>query len=106
LFKIIFVIVVGVWVVFFGGWNTIKNTISTDSCLDYSELTCDQLEAATYNVFFYYPNDKEKYLGVSYGLDECGDVAHYHARKVNNPSGWGYVCCLQTEDSECAEKHR
>ncbi len=104
--KIIFVIVVGVWVVFFGGWNTIKKTVSTDSCLEYSSLTCDELQSATYNVFFYFPDNREEYLGVSNGLDDCGNVAYDHARKVNNPSGWGYVCCLQTEDSDCAEKHR
>lgn len=34
-----------------------------DSCKAYSDYTCKQLENSSYNVYFYWPSDKEEYLG-------------------------------------------
>lgn len=79
-----------------------------DECREYSAYTCKQLEIATYNVYFYYPAGTEEYLGVVEGLRQCGAMAYSYAssRDLSRESGWGYVCCLKTSDSACAEKHR
>lgn len=80
----------------------------SDSCREYSAYTCKELEAATYNVNFFFPDDTKVYdLGQAVGLSACGAVAHSYANeKELGSSRWGYVCCLETADSQCAEKHR
>lgn len=80
-----------------------------DECKEYSDYSCKQLEQATYNVYFYFPDGKkEYYLGTTEGLSQCGAVAHNYAnsKEPSRDSGWSYICCLKTKDSECAEKHR
>lgn len=86
---------------------------SQDSCKQYSRFTCKQLEKQTFNVY-YYDKDKrtdeprELYAGAVIGLQQCGaaawDAAAIHAEERSGD--WSYVCCLQTSDSSCAEKHR
>ena len=78
-----------------------------DSCKQYSDYTCKQLENSPYNVYFYWPNDREEYLGQSSSLSQCGDIAidFSYRKKVQNQN-WGYICCLITKNSSCAEKHR
>ncbi len=81
----------------------------SDECREYSDFTCKQIESATYNAYFYFPNgEKEYYLGVSYGLQQCGALAHSYAssKELGSNSGWSYICCMKTDSSECAEKHR
>jgi hypothetical protein len=85
------------------------SSCSQDECLEYSKYTCKQLEQATYNVLFYFPNnDKEYYLGESIGLSSCEDIANSYADEKNltSNSEWSYLCCLKTKDSECEEKHK
>ena len=78
-----------------------------DSCKAYSDYTCKQLENSSYNVYFYWPSDKEEYLGQSYSLSGCGDKASSFAyQKDVSSSIWGYICCLMKDGSSCAEKHR
>lgn len=80
-----------------------------DSCREYSAYSCAQLARADYNVYFYYPESRgEVYLGVASGLAGCGGMAHSFAssKSLAASSGWSYVCCLKTNSSECAEKHR
>ncbi len=79
-----------------------------DSCQEYSDYSCKQLERAEYNVYFYYPSGSEEYLGRATGLEQCGDVAYSFAasKKLSRYQDWSYICCLKTDDSECAEKHR
>lgn len=78
-----------------------------DSCKAYSDYTCKQLENSSYNVYFYWPSDKEEYLGQSYSLSGCGDMASNFAyQKDVSSSDWGYICCLMKDGSSCAEKHR
>ncbi len=79
-----------------------------DSCRDYSDYSCNQLEKADYNVYFYFlDRDKERYLGTSQGLLQCGEIAQQYAReKELEGAEWSYVCCLKTKNSSCAEKHR
>lgn len=78
-----------------------------DSCRAYSAYTCKQLENSSYNVYFYWPSNKEAYLGQSYSLSSCGDMANSFAYQNNvSNSDWGYICCLKKDGSSCAEKHR
>lgn len=84
-----------------------------DSCNEYSRFTCKQLETQTFNVYYYEgtkpPTEpKELFLGTAVGLQQCGALAWdaSQARKKESAEDWSYVCCLQTDDSSCAEKHR
>ena len=78
-----------------------------DTCRAYSAYTCKQLENSSYNVYFYWPSDKEEYLGQSYSLSGCGDMASsFASQKDISNSNWGYICCLMKDGSSCAEKHR
>ena len=85
-----------------------KQKTGLDSCRSYSDYTCDQLERSTYNVYFYFPDNTEYSLGKSYSLSGCGGLAHGYAKSKNlsRSDGWGYICCLETSNSSCAEKHR
>ena len=56
---------------------------ANDECGSYSKYSCDEMKSATYNVYFYFPNDKEVKLGVANGLDECGSMAHKYANSKN-----------------------
>ena len=89
-----------------------------DSCTEYSDFNCKQIERADYNVYFYFPELKsnpklslqEEYLGKASGLSMCGSMAHSFAyENVKNLEGrkdWGYICCMIAKGSECYEKHR
>lgn len=79
-----------------------------DECSSYSKYSCEEIQSATYNTYFYYPNNKEVFLGVAQGLSECGSLAFGHAdsKNMSRDSGWSYICCMKTDDSECKEKHR
>ena len=80
----------------------------SDSCREYSDYTCKELENSKYNVYFYFPNDYEVYLGVSESLSGCGNAAYDYAysKKLKKSDNWDYICCLKTKNSQCAEKHR
>lgn len=82
---------------------------SKDSCREYSDHTCAELEKASFNVYVYPPNgEREHYVGVSSGLSSCGAMAHGFAadNHFQRSNEWSYICCLKTDTSECAEKHR
>jgi len=68
------------------------------------------LEDSTFNVYFYFPNGKEYYLGKSRGLSQCQTMAWRFANDKSSDKvdsyGWSYICCLQTATSSCAEKHK
>jgi hypothetical protein len=77
--------------------------------LIFSQCTERNPSTATFNVYFWYPNNSnEQYLGIAKGLDQCGAMASNHANSKNlsRGDGWSYICCLKTSSSECAEKHR
>ena len=69
-------------------------------------LGCEQdLEKEKFGVYFYYPNDKEEYLGEVIGFSSCQSTASYKA--VNsNIDDWSYICCLITSSSTCESKHK
>lgn len=79
-----------------------------DECSDYSDFSCKDIQAATYNAYFYYPSGSEEHLGVAQGLSQCGSVAHRFAASKNLTSNreWSYICCMKVNGSECYEKHR
>ena len=78
-----------------------------DECSSYSSFSCKQIEAADYNVYFYFPSGTEQYLGEAKGLSQCGQRAHGFAASKNLSRGnWGYVCCMIAKGSSCYEKHR
>ena len=61
----------------------------------------------SYNVYFYFPDDTERYLGISQSVSDCQSLAINYANNKNIiDANWGYICCLKTKKSECAEKHR
>jgi hypothetical protein len=79
------------------------------SCSDGNGNINAGLENSTFNVYFYYPGGKEKYLGQVRGLSSCQSSAWAFSRNPNDndvSGGWSYVCCLQTSSSSCAEKHK
>lgn len=65
------------------------------------------IENSNFNVYFYYPNDKEVYVGQVSGLSSCQSTASSYAyRKNMSSSNWTYICCRVTSGSSCASKHR
>lgn len=81
---------------------------SADSCREYSDYTCDEIDKADYYVWFTFPDGDETYnIGRASGLSQCGSIASNYAyqKSVQNKS-WGYVCCMITDESNCKEKHR
>ena len=79
-----------------------------DECSSYSKFSCDEIQRASYNVYFYFPSgEKEYFLGQVSGLDQCGAIASgYAAEKGVSTADWGYVCCMVARGSSCYEKHR
>ncbi len=79
-----------------------------DECSSYSDFTCDEIQKADYNVYFYFPNGSERYLGQTNGLDNCGLMAWDYVGKKNLTSNgeWSYICCMIAKGSSCFEKHR
>ena len=76
-----------------------------DECTKYSDYNCRQLAKADYNVYVYLHGD-ERYAGVATGLDDCADLADEFSSRDDDRGDWNYVCCLKTDESSCAEKHR
>ena len=79
-----------------------------DECSDYSDFSCDEIDEANYNAYFYYPSGSEEYLGIANGLSQCGSMAHGFAASKNLSGNreWSYICCMKAKGSECYEKHR
>jgi hypothetical protein len=75
-----------------------------DKCKEYSKYTCDQIEKANYNVYFYFPDGEEKSLGATSGLQQCSAMAADYSNSTGAPKNW--ICCMATDSSSCEEKHR
>jgi hypothetical protein len=80
----------------------------SDECSSYSSFTCKQIEAADYNVIFFFPSGTEQHLGQVKGLSQCGQQAHGFAatKNLSRNTDWAYVCCMIAKGSSCYEKHR
>jgi hypothetical protein len=77
-----------------------------DDCSTYSmnRFNCAQIAKANYNVVFSLPDDSEVPLGKTSGLSNCARRASDYAKSRSVPKK--YYCCMITETSACAEKHR
>lgn len=78
-------------------------------CHEATSYTCAELEDVVYNVYYSEEGASEEvWIGRSRGLQNCGSDAHRYAagRGKKADDSWSYICCLRTEKSECAEKHR
>jgi len=86
-----------------------KQISGMDSCREYSDYTCQQLESSSYNVEVWYSpsnwGDSSTYLGRSNSLSGCSRMAYASANEKNRKVD-DYICCLITDTSSCAEKHR
>ncbi len=78
-----------------------------DECSEYSDFSCEEIQEAKYNVYFYFPDGRDEYLGETEGLSNCGDIAaNYAAEKELSRADWSWICCMITPKSSCQEKHR
>jgi hypothetical protein len=77
-----------------------------DQCSSFSanRFNCKQIADANYNVYFNLPDDTELSLGQTTGLSNCAARASNYANQYSVPKR--YFCCMITETSSCAEKHR
>lgn len=77
-----------------------------DECSGYSmyKFNCSQIEKANYNVYFNLPDSSEISLGETAGLSNCAAKASDYANQHSVPKQ--YYCCMITETSTCAEKHK
>lgn len=80
----------------------------SDECSSYSDFSCSEIESASYNAYFYFPDNSERFLGVARGLSQCGSMAHSFAssKSLIGNREWSYICCMKAKGSECYEKHR
>lgn len=87
---------------------TLSLTSCGDECSSYSDYSCSEIEKADYNVYFYFPNQTELFLGQATGLGHCGSIAHSYAYEKNlqGNNEWSYICCMIANGSSCYEKHR
>jgi hypothetical protein len=81
-------------------------TACEDDCSTYSanRFNCRQIENATYRLHFNLPDNTELSLGKTTGLSNCAAQASDYAKQHTVPKH--YYCCMITETSACAEKHR
>jgi len=57
------------------------------------------------NAYFYYPNDKEVFLGKYTGVSACQSAASSYAYSNNiSDTNWGYICCTIENGSSCYRK--
>lgn len=59
------------------------------------------------NVYFYYPQGEEVYLGRVTGISHCQNIAtEFAINKRSEQSNWDYLCCTIKRGSACYEKLR
>ena len=77
-----------------------------DQCSSFSpnRFNCEQIAKATYNIHFSLPDESEISLGRTTGLSNCAARASEYANQHSVPKK--YYCCMVTETSSCAERHR
>ena len=101
-FLIILAIVIGAIYYFTGGKYGTDKVFGPPETLPFSRY-----EEVDVNVYFYYPNGREQYLGRTSGASSCGAMARNFASNKNvSHRDWGYVCCTIEDGSECYRKIR
>jgi len=64
-------------------------------------------EKVRVNAYFYFPDNKEVYLGEYRGASACQSAAiNYSRSKKISQSSWGYICCTIEKGSSCHRKIR
>lgn len=58
------------------------------------------------NAYFYFPDNKEIYLGSTTGASSCQSMARNYASQKNVSGSWSYICCTKEADSNCYRKIR
>ena len=82
---------------FFFSWWPFNNS---SDLLPFSEY-----DNVNVNAYFYYPNDKEVFLGSMKGASACQVAARNYAYSKNiESSNWGYICCTIEKGSSCYRK--
>lgn len=72
---------------------------------DGDTLPLSKYEDVSVNAYFYYPNDKEVYLGQYRGASACQSAAQSFASSKNMTSAsWSYICCTIENGSSCYRK--
>ena len=68
-------------------------------------LPFSKYEEISVNAYFYYPDDKEVYLGQMIGASACQSAANrYAASKNMSNANWSYICCTIEQGSSCYRK--
>lgn len=71
-------------------------------------LPISEYENVKVHVYFYFPNDKEVYLGTEKGASSCQAAAYSYANSkgLSRHSDWSYICCTIEGGSDCYRKIR
>ena len=78
--------------------------LGTDSIFGPPEtLPFSRYDDIDVSVYFYYPDDTERYLGDVRGASACGDTAYDYAWRngLRTNSNWTYLCCTHEDGSDC-----
>ena len=67
-------------------------------------LPLSEYENVQVNAYFYYPNNREVYLGKYLGASDCQYAAISYTYEKNISGNWGYVCCTIRLGYQCYEK--
>ena len=78
-----------------------------NNCSNESDLlSFDEYEDVELHCYFYYPDNKEKYLGRMKGISRCQNAVHNYAfqNNLSKSDNWSYIACTIRKDSDCYEK--
>jgi hypothetical protein len=78
------------------------------ACEDDDTLPFSEYEKVQVNVYFYFPDDREMYLGETKGASSCGNIAYSYAQSkgMSRSDNWSYICCTIEKGSSCYRKIR
>lgn len=71
-------------------------------------LPLSKYDKVDVNVYFYFSDGREVFLGETHGATSCGDIAYdFGASKgLHRGDDWGYVCCTIEKGASCYRKIR
>lgn len=95
-------VVFGIYLFTGGSWGTDK-IFGPPETLPFTRY--DEVDV---NVYFYFPDGSELYLGETKGSSSCGSMAHAYAyeKGLDSNHNWSYVCCTIEDGSDCYRKIR
>jgi hypothetical protein len=78
------------------------------ACDNDDTLPLSQYEKVDVNVYFYFPDNKEVFLGTTRGASSCGSMSHAYAasKGLSRSDRWSYICCVIRKGSQCYNKIR